>query len=207
LYHALQTFEKGVDEVEKRRYQKYKWLCLRTLIQGFVRAETEELLAVHYFTAYPTWDGSKRLRHQTYVNALRARGVDYTLGEFKAKTIECRAVCKRTFNVNEEKQTDVNIATKMLELAGSYDRLIVLTADSDQVPAIRLVKKLHPEKEIFILPPIGRNSKELVQAAGNRLIMTEQHLRDSQLPNPVDIIRNGKITAQLWKPASWPGPE
>jgi uncharacterized LabA/DUF88 family protein len=133
--------------------------------------------------------------------------VDYTLGEFKAKTIECRATCKQAFNVNEEKQTDVNIATKMLEVADSYDKLILVTADSDQVPAIRLVKKLHPEKEIFILPPIGRNSKELVQAAGNRLNMTEQHLRDSLLPNPVNIVRDGKVTAQLWKPASWPWPE
>jgi uncharacterized LabA/DUF88 family protein len=206
LYHALEKFPQGVDEADRNRYQKYKWLCLRTLIQRFVRPE-EEFVGVHYFTAYPNWDSAKRLRHQTYVNANRSRGVEYTLGEFKAKSIDCRATCRQEFQMNEEKQTDVNIAVKMLELADSYDKLILVTADSDQVPAVRLLQKLHPAKQVFVLPPIGRNSKELVNAAGKkRLTMTEDDLLQSLLPNPVDIVRNGKVTAQLWKPAVWPSP-
>jgi len=207
LFHAIDKFESGVDAADKARYQKYKWLCLRSLISEYVRPEIEDLVAVHYFTAYPNWNDAKRLRHQTYVSALRARGVEYTLGEFKSKTIECRAICKGEFQKPEEKQTDVNIATKILEVANEYDKLILVTADSDQVPAIKLLKKQHPEKKVFILAPIGRNSKELVRAAeGNRMIMTEAHLLRCQLPNPVDIFRGGKVLAQVWKPASWPTP-
>jgi uncharacterized LabA/DUF88 family protein len=207
LYHAIDKFAPGVDEADQRRYQKYKWICLRTLIQQFLLPE-EQLVGVHYFTAYPNWDQAKMLRHQTYVNAIHARGVDYTLGEFKPKLVDCRATCRQSFEVKEEKQTDVNIATKMIELADHYDKLILLTADSDQVPAVRLLLKLHPTKKVFVLPPIGRNSKELVRAAGkNRLVMTEEHLGRAILPNPVDIVRDGKMVAQLWKPATWVLPE
>jgi len=206
LYHAIEKFEHGKGEFDQTRYQKYKWLCLRTLVRGFILPDQEELVGVHYFTAYPNWDEAKKLRHQTYVNAVNVRGVDYTLGEFKSKIVECRATCREAFDMREEKQTDVNIATKILELAHDYDKLILVTADSDQVPSIRVLKKLHPSKQVFVLPPIGRNSKELVRVADKRLIMTEEHLRASLLPNPVDIVRDGKVTAQLWKPASWPSP-
>ena len=53
--------------------------------------------------------------------------------------------------------------------------------------------------------PIGRNSKELVREAGksSRKIMKEEDLVASIMPNPVDIARDGKVTAQLWKPATW----
>jgi uncharacterized LabA/DUF88 family protein len=163
----------------------------------------EELVGIHYFTAYPTWDEPKRLRHQTYIKAISSRGVEYTLGEFKPKWVDCRATCKQPFDMKEEKQTDVNIAVKMIEIANEYDTLILVTADSDQVPAVRLIRKLYPEKRIFVLPPIGRNSKELVRASGgNRLIMTEDHLRKALLPNPVNVVKDGKTT-QIWKPATW----
>jgi hypothetical protein len=33
----------------------------------------------------------------------------------------------------------VNIAVKVLEIANTYDKLILVTADSDQVPAVRLL--------------------------------------------------------------------
>jgi hypothetical protein len=165
-------------------------------------------MGVHYFTAYPNWNDAKKLRHQTYINAVHSRGVNYTLGEFKPKMVDCRAKCGESFDMKEEKQTDVNIAVTMLELADEYDKLILVTADSDQVPAVRLLRRKYPAKKVFVLPPIGRNSKELVREAGdNRLIMTEEHLLASMLPNPVEIVRDGKVTAQLWKPAPWALPE
>ncbi|MDR3763817.1 MAG: NYN domain-containing protein [Acidobacteriota bacterium] len=207
LYHALQRFDHGVGEEEQAKYQRYKWLCLRTLVEQFLIAG-EVLAGVHYFTAYPNWDEPKRLRHQTYVKALAARGVEYTLGEFKPKFVQCRAACRQMFDMKEEKQTDVNIATKILEMADEYDHLILITADSDQVPAVRLLLRKYPAKRVSILPPIGRNSKELVHAAGNhRMIMREEDLRTAILPNPVEWTREGKSTVQIWKPAEWKTPD
>jgi uncharacterized LabA/DUF88 family protein len=209
MYHALDCFDAATNDQDKTRFQKYKWLCFRTLMSRFVKEDTEELVKVVFFTAFPYWNEAKRLRHQTYVSALKARGVEYVKGEFKRSRIRCRATCKEEFDSPEEKQTDVNIATAIIQFASEYDTLILVTADSDQVPAVRLLKSLHPEKVVYILPPIGRNSKELVKEAGrnSRKIMSEQHLEASILPNPVDVVRDGRVTAQIWKPDSWPLPE
>jgi hypothetical protein len=50
LYHALDKFDGGVDEADERRYRKYKWLCLTSLIKRFVAPQTETLVGVEYFT-------------------------------------------------------------------------------------------------------------------------------------------------------------
>jgi uncharacterized LabA/DUF88 family protein len=149
LYHALQDFRHARTDVEKRKYQKYKWLCLNSLLKRYIEPQTDELVGVEYFTSYPTWDTGKKLRHSVYVSALISQGVHVTFGEFKLKTLGCRATCKQEFQVHEEKQTDVNISTALIALADSYDKAILLTEDSDQVPAVRVLKKLHPEKRVL----------------------------------------------------------
>jgi hypothetical protein len=204
MYHALDHFPHATDT---GRYQKYKWLCFRTLMSRFLVPESEELGCVFFFTSYPNWPGSeaKRLRHETYVSALKVRGVDTIKGEFKTKTVECKASCKELFEGREEKQTDVNISTAIIERAPEFDILMLVTADSDQVPTIRLFKAMYPKKTVYIIPPIGRNSKELVKAAGNdsRKIMEEPDLAASQLPNPVNVLRDGRVISQIFKPLTW----
>jgi hypothetical protein len=130
-------------------------------------------------------------------------GVHVTFGEFKQKTVTCRASCKEDFITHEEKQTDINIAVAMFDLSPRYDKLILLTADSDQVPAIKLARKLYPTKIFASLPPIGRKSKELRQCCHQSFKMTEEHLRDCQLPNPMPVIHEGKQYGVLVKPPSW----
>jgi uncharacterized LabA/DUF88 family protein len=204
LYHALDTFTRGATQLDKTRFRKYKWLCLTSLIKKFVAPKTEALIGVEYFTTYPNWDEAKRLRHLTYVSAQQRLGVHVTLGEFKKRTIECRATCSQEFLMNEEKQTDVNIAIAMIDLAQQYDKLILVTADSDQAPALKLLKKMYPEKRLAVLPPIGRKAKELSRESHQTFKMTEQHLIDCQLPNPFPLIRDGKQYGLLEKPAIWP---
>jgi uncharacterized LabA/DUF88 family protein len=131
-------------------------------------------------------------------------GVNVILGEFKHKTVECRAACYKDFQINEEKQTDVNIATAMLDMAERYDKLILITADSDQVPAVKLIKRLHPKKRLAVLAPIGRRSKELSGVCHQTLKMLEQHLIDCQLPNRVPVAKDGKQHCVFEKPPGWP---
>jgi hypothetical protein len=205
MYHALMYFRGGKDDTERSKLQKYKWLCWKTLISRFLDDAKEEIARVIVFTSYPYWNLGKCQRQQTYLTALKYTGVEYILGEFKENWIECDATCKEAFNKPAEKQTDVNIAVSMIEFANEYDVLILVTADSDQVPAIRLLKKKYPEKVIYILPPAGRNSKELVRAAGknSRKIMTEDDLEKSQLPNPVKATNSEGKELQIWKPPTW----
>lgn len=204
LYHALDKFDGGQTEAEKFQYRKYKWLCLTSLVKRFVAPLTEVLVGVQYFTTYPDWNPAKQLRHKIFVSAQIKMGVHVTFGEFKNKSIVCRAECGKPFISKEEKQTDINIATAMLDLADKYDKLILLTADSDQVPALKLLKKLYPEKILASLPPIGRKAKELRKVSDEKFKMTEEHLAECQLPNPFPITCNGMQTGVLRKPTEWP---
>ena len=205
LYHSLERFDGGRDEADRARYQKYKWLCLTALVKRFVAPMTEELVSVEYFTTLPTWDEAKKFRHQTYISAQKLMGVNVTLGEFKRKTVPCRAACKQEFAINVEKQTDVNIALAMNGLSERYDKLLLLTADSDQVPTINLLKKMHPSKRVAVIVPVGRKAKELKKACGgNAFKITEEHLSQCQLPNPIPIMRDGRQVAVLVKPVVWP---
>jgi uncharacterized LabA/DUF88 family protein len=131
--------------------------------------------------------------------------VHVTFGEFKQKTVDCRATCKQDFQMHEEKQTDVNIATAMLDFSDLYDKLILLTADSDQVPAVKLLKKLRPDKRVAVLPPIGRGAKELSRVCDETFKMSEEMLSECQLPNPFVIDRQGNKQGQmlLVKPPTW----
>jgi uncharacterized LabA/DUF88 family protein len=205
LYHALEKFDHGIDEADQQRYRKYKWLCLTSLLGRFIASDTEELVGVQFFTAYPYWDAQKRFRHMEFVGTQEQMGVKVTLGEFKEKTVSCKATCREEFMSREEKQTDVNIAVAMLDLAEHYDKLILLTADSDQVPALKLIRKLHPAKILALLPPIGRNSKELAKVCDQHFRITEQHLVECQMPTLVPVTKNGKKVGTFFvKPSIWP---
>lgn len=202
LYHSLDRFDQGTDETECAKYQQYKWLCLTSLVRKFISAD-EELVKVMY-TAFPDWDSAKRLRHETYVSAQKYMGVEVIKGEFKRHNhnIVCRAACRQEFAVNVEKQTDINISISMIDCADRYDKALLLTADSDQVPTINLLKKLHKQAAVII--PIGRGAKELTRASGQAFKITEQHLRECQLPNPLPIMRDGKQISIIIKPTRWP---
>ena len=205
LYHALQDFSPSMPVRDPDRYRKYKWLCLTSLLRHYVLPKSEILSGVEYFTAYPNWPGStsKKLRHEQYVSAQKQMGVHVTFGEFKAKEVTCQAGCRRTFQTNVEKQTDINLATRLIETADLYDKAIIVTADSDQVPTIKLLRRLYPDKRFSALPPIGRGAKDLIKACHEGLKMTEKQLQQSQLPSLIEIRREGKPSVFIAKPTTW----
>lgn len=203
LYHSLNFFQNANTVDEQIRYKKYKWLCLWNLIDRYVDSSLGKLVGVEYFTASPTWDAVKAARHSTYLDALVARKVRFTLGEFKKKTVKCKASCKEIFTSFEEKQTDVNISTSLIAKAPEYDVAILLTADSDQVPAVRLLKSMYPEKEAHSLPPIGRRSKELSRVCDQTYKMSEDALIACQMPSMFEVPRGNGVYRHI-KPSTWP---
>jgi tetratricopeptide (TPR) repeat protein len=94
------------------------------------------------------------------VRALEATGVEVVLGEFKKKTRRCRQ-CGKDYNTFEEKETDVNIALRVLELAAQdeFDVGIVISGGSDLVPVVQSVRRVAPAKTIGVLLPMGQRSE------------------------------------------------
>lgn len=190
VYHSLK---------EVPQYKKYKWLDLHALSKLFV-TKKEVISEVYYFTAYATWLPDSMKRHKILVKALEGAGVKVILGEFKNKDKFCRN-CKTWFRTKEEKQTDVNIASYLFREAflDRYDKAILVTVDSDLVPAIELVKKTFPGKEMVLLTPIRRNSYALQKICDYRMKIKEKHLIASQFPDIIPL-QNGK---ELLRPPEW----
>ena len=189
VYHAIKTPRLG----------KYRWLNYWKLAEEFLQPK-DQLVGVLYFTAIPPWDIHKRNRHKRLISANQFYGVQVIFGKFRYTTKRCRK-CRKEYHTYEEKRTDVNIAVHLLKNAqeDNYDKAVLVSGDSDIIPAIEAVKQTFPEKELSLVIPIGGKARELTNFVGSSKQMKEIHLRTSQLPGTVTL-QNG---VALQKPIQW----
>jgi len=192
VYHALE---------ENPQYHRYKWLDFSKLAKCFI-TKKDIIADILYFTAYADWDPAKKARHKVLIEALRMKKVNIVFGKFKYRDKKCR-LCGGTYQIPEEKQTDVNIAIKLFQAAlkDDFDRAIIISGDGDLIPAIKAVKESFPHKEIGLVIPIGRQAEELKNACDFHMKMKEKHLLDSQFPDEIIIDPVKKIS--LKRPPSW----
>ncbi len=177
LYHAIKDLEKP----------RLKWFNLESLGRSLVR-EGETLAKVHYFTAVVDWNIHKKMRHLDYIKALESKGVLVTLGTFKEGDKHCSSndwFCP----FREEKQTDVSIGVHMVADAMSrqFTRAVLLTADTDQIPTIQMIRKQCPDIELTWLAPPGRmqQAREIGDVLADRSELSEGAIGTHRLPNLV----------------------
>ena len=189
-YHAL-------DAVPA--YHRFKWTNLYKLAKAYLLG-SDTLEGVEYFTTLATWDAGKVARHTLFIRANEEQGVVVTYGEFKRKERYC-TLCKGKFLSREEKQTDVNIALRLLELAvqGRYDKAIIISGDTDLIPAIKVVHRTFPQKKVGVVIPIGRASEDLKNQADFHHKMKVLHLASSRFEDE-HRMRDGSV---LSCPPSW----
>ena len=201
LYHALDFSPVSRSpHINPKRYCKYKWLDLKKLAECFVMNKGDTLVDVFYFTTLAVWDAGKAKRHREYIKALELQGVKVVYGEFKRKEKRCR-LCKKSVWTFEEKQTDVNIALRLLALAvvDAYDKVIVISGDTDLLPAVKMVQGIFPHKSVGVVIPIGKASEDFKNNADFHYKMKEKHLQASVLPDPI-VLPDGSALAC---PANW----
>jgi len=215
LYHAIKDLGPKQNHL--------KWLDLQKLCEAFAPAP-QFSTRVLYFSAFATWQPDAFRRHQTYVDALRATGVTPVMGRFKEKDRRFKgplqsvyqpdAAQRRVFldvkwKSHEEKETDVNIAIHLLlgALKDQYDRALILSADSDLAPAVRMVRREAPEKEIRILTPPGHSgSMDLIRATGTP--KQSRHIKLVHLQRcllPENVIASDGTTAAV-RPSEYEPP-
>lgn len=189
LFHALD---------DNRCFHKFKWLNLAKLSQCFVRSD-DEIKEIFYFTAYASWSLQKVEKHKIYVRALELEGVKPVFGEFRRKDKSCPK-CRKSYSTFEEKRTDVNIAIKLFQGAINdlYDTALIVSGDSDLIPAIEAVKTTFPNKKVAIVIPIGRRAEELKQVADAHMKLKVKHLESCQFE---DVIKKENLV--LKRPDSW----
>lgn len=177
LYHAIDALNNP----------KLKWLNLAVLARNMLRPG-ESLAKVQFFTTVLDWDLGKKERHQAYVTALEARGVIVSHGKFKRAPKHC-SWNNTTCTFREEKQTDVAIAVAMVSDAYDdvFDRAILLTADTDQIPCIRQIQARFPTKQLTWLAPPGRmqQAREIGDLIPDRSELSVGQLTQCRLPHNI----------------------
>ena len=105
------------------------------------------------------------------------------LGHFKAKTQAC-PLCGGKFVGWEEKETDVAIGATLLELIcrDMCETAVLVTGDTDLVPAMRAARRLDPAKHLVALQPYRRVNRELSRCADRALTIRVAGYARHQFP-------------------------
>ena len=84
----------------------------------------------------------------------------------------------------EEKETDVAIAVKMLELAqsGRTDCLVLMSGDTDLCPGVDGVRRMSPSVGLRVAFPYHRYNKDLDRRADGRFRISPRLMAANQFP-------------------------
>ena len=220
LYHSIRDAERHVPARPQR------WLDLSSLCTSYLHhfGRSATLQGIYYFSAIAKHLAASKqdieARHQAYIEAIKSTGVQVTLANFKAreKYIPLRYCtfrigrwkrpirlriprCSLVYTKAEEKETDVAIASKMFELlhTGAADAVVLISGDTDLLPAIRTSRALFPTAQIVVMFPYHRHNAELKRAVARAFKIAKDQYAKHQLPDPI-VLPNGHV---IRKPAKW----
>lgn len=172
--------------LREKGWKHLYWLDYRALAERMT-LEDQELVGVKYFTSRVTKPADSRKRQITYLEALSARGgVEIIEGKYEVRPHRCPS-CGHKWPGPKEKMTDVHIATAMVldALDDKFDTALLIAADADLVPAVRIVEERF-DKRVVIISPRGRRSDELAASGSAHLHIRRAILNQCQLPEVVE---------------------
>lgn len=202
VYHSVKqaSYDLGL------RGRGTKWLDFHNLCVSYLSAigNNAQIEGIYYFSALATHlqanDPDVVKRHNNYITCLRDIGITVELGRFKPKQLSCDN-CRVGMVRHEEKETDVAIALKLIEvfILDQCDTVVLISGDTDIAPAIRMAKGLYPNKTICVAFPYKRKNRELANISDHSFNITKNHYTRHQLPDPF-ICQDGRTVS---KPRRW----
>lgn len=191
LYYGLKT----------RGWRKYYWLDLWALTERLLEPG-QNLVEVVYCTSKVKVDPPAIQRQAIFLEALAAYrpSLKIVYGHFLEEQQICQS-CGTTFIRHKEKRTDVNIACRLLidAMDGRFDVALLVSADSDLVPPVQMLRERWPAKKVIAVFPPRRRSDALKSACNGYKVISEAYLRQCQLPHTVRLAA-GKVAT---RPAEW----
>lgn len=185
-----------------------KWCNLRSLTESYLQ-EWEELWDIYFFTA-DSWIQETRKRGVSYKQALNHHNITIIKWQYSNITktfmnkmrvllfklwITCEwdekdyipKVLK--YKTYEEKRTDVNIAVKIVEDAflWKYDTAIIMSWDSDIVPAVESVKKHFPQTHFMTLWITGTKGQLIKDRCDEHQVIWYKKMKAHRLPDTIKI--------------------
>jgi uncharacterized LabA/DUF88 family protein len=191
LYHGLRT----------KHGRKYHWLDLEALAVSLLRPG-QHLVQVRYFTARVRNQPASEQRQADYLEALTARcpRVEIIEGRFQERSTTCSS-CQTRRTTYDEKETDVNLASALIRDAvlDRFDTALLVSADGDLCPAIRVMRELAPSKRVVAVFPPQRRSDALRRVADATFTIGTAKVRQAQFPAKI-LLQTGVIVE---RPIYW----
>jgi uncharacterized LabA/DUF88 family protein len=200
LYHSVRQASRDLKGASTR------WLDIKKLCSSYIYlfGKTAVFEEIYYFSALAkhleTRDSDITKRHKDFIKCLEATGVIAEIHRFKKKSLSCPS-CKHKFCRYEEKETDVAVAVKLLELfiADSCDIVVLVTGDTDLAPAVRATDKLFANKKVVFAFPYKRKNQELAKLAPDSFEIKKEQYAKHQFLNPY-VLKDG---TKICKPNKW----
>ena len=170
-----------IADLNRPHLKRLDWQALASIL---IPSKSETLAKVCLCTAVKTNDVQKQLRHRAYLRALEHSGVACLRGHFSNEKRRCKS-CGATWQAPVEKQGDINLALAVLSDAyeDAFDHCYLVTADSDQAAAARMLKAKFPQKILTTVVITGRsNSKEILSHADAKITININHLERALFP-------------------------
>ncbi len=178
--------------INHRGWLKYGWCNFTQLakhLSNRAYGSSFEIEEVKYYTA-PVRIGQEnasgeRERQEMWLDAIRAEtpSVRVIAGRFQ----------KIGRSPRREKETDVNIAVDMQWDIGKFDRAILISADSDFIPALRAVRKASRPVVVFF-PPNQEGYKMPEDCSVRIERITKEDLAICLLPETIRPVGKPPIT-------------
>lgn len=181
-------------------WRRYLWLNVGKLAKDML-IQNQQLVEAKYFTAKVRDDPPKEQRQSTYLQALTEMGnLTIIYGRYQKKKKSCHT-CHSSWYEYEEKMSDVNIASELLRDAflNRFDTALLLSADADLHPPIKIIKEEFPQKKIVSVFPPDRDSYHLRNISDAFLRVGRGKLVNCQLPQRITK-SDGYV---LEKPTEW----
>jgi hypothetical protein len=122
------------------------------------------------------------------------------MSQFKYRDARCPH-CKTLFKRAEEKETDVAMGVKLLEVFARSEApiAVLMTGDTDLRPAIRTARQLFPQNLIGVVTPFLRHTTEMQEIGDFHFKVSQKLVQSAQFPNPIRL-PDGRVIA---KPHGW----
>jgi len=205
LYHSVVDASSDL----KLEGKGTKWLNIYKLCESYLHLFGKEarLEKIFYFSALATHMQSespqKVKKHNDYIKCLESTGLEKIMGSFKRKTNKYALNKNLSLSVtrHEEKETDVAISIKIVELfiSNMCDFIVLMTGDTDIIPAIKTAKRLFPQKDICCAFPYKRTSTELQDLLPKSFTISKEQYKRFQFQDNVKL-PDGTI---IEKPSDW----
>ena len=184
------------------KWKRFYWLDIVKFFERMM-LPNQELVEVNYYSARPLDDQQAADNQDVLFSAnLLNPKFKLHLGRYKKKKFKCQN-CGFKNKTYEEKESDVRVATGMLVdmYKKRCDITIVVSADSDMIPSVEIIKQAAPEHPVHVFVPPTQKSFALASKCDHVVWLGHYRARfvQSMLPENVTL-KNGYI---VHRPENW----